>query len=103
MPSEQREQDSWAFLAAYDEGDIWATEPVAAAIHDLLETMEKKAAADANMNAMPPNTPAYPQVRALAHALDIEAQERYKRCLLEMRRDCGYPESGVRYRVVSFA
>src|ERR1700726_78143 len=48
MPSEQREINKWAFLAAYDEGYIWASEPVAAAIRDLLETMEQKAAADAN-------------------------------------------------------
>ena len=102
MPSEQREINKWAFLAAYDEGYIWASEPVAAAIRDLLETMEQKAAADANMRLMPPNAPGYPQVHAAAQVLDAEAQERYKRCLLEMRRDCGFPDSGVGYRVVSF-
>lgn len=103
MASAQREQDKWAFLAAYDEGYIWTTEPVAAAIHDLVETMEKKATADANVRVMPPNAPGYPQVQATAQALDIEAQERYRRCLLEMRRDCGFAESSVGYRVVSFA
>ena len=103
MPSAQREQDKWAFLAAYDEGYIWATEPVAAAIRDLVETIEKKATADASVRVMPPNAPGYPQAQAAAQALDVEAQDRYKRCLLEMRRDCGFPDSGVGYRVVSFA
>jgi prolyl-tRNA synthetase len=103
MTSEQREKDKRAFLAAYDEGYIWASEAVAAAIRDLLEAMEQKAAADANVRVMPPNAPGYPQVQAAAQARDTEAQERYKRCLLEMRRDCGFPDSGVGYRVVSFA
>jgi hypothetical protein len=103
MLSEQREKDKWAFLAAYDEGYIWASESVAVAVRDLLETMEKKATADNNAKVMPPNAPGYPLVNATAQALDREAQERYRRCLLEMRRDCGFPKSGVEYRVVSFA
>ena len=102
MSSEQHEKDKWSFLAAYDEGYIWASEPVAAAIHDLLETMEKKAIADTNAKVMPPNAPGYPQVHAAVQALDTEAQERYRRCLLEMRRDWGFPASSVEYRVVSF-
>jgi len=103
MPPEQREKDKWAFLAAYDEGYIWASEAVAAAIRDLLDTAEKKTTADANLKVTPPNAPAYPQVQVVAQMLDIEAQERYKICLLEMRRDCGFPDSGVACRVVSFA
>ena len=99
MSSEQRENDKWSFLAAYDEGYIWASEPVAAAIRDLLEIMAKKAIADNHAKVMPGD----PQAHAAAQALDSEAQERYRRCLLEMRRDCGFPASGVEYRVVSFA
>jgi hypothetical protein len=103
MSSEQRENDKWSFLAAYDEGYIWASEPVVAAVRDLIETMENKAIADNNVRVMPPNAPGYAQVHAAAQVLDREAQERYKRCLLEMRKDCGFPNSGVEYRVVGFA
>ncbi|HWE51329.1 MAG TPA: hypothetical protein VG273_16170 [Bryobacteraceae bacterium] len=103
MVPTERESDKRAFLAAYDEGYLWATERVAVAIHDLVETMEKKATADANARVLPPNAPGFPQVLAAAQALDIEAQERYRRCLLEMRRDCGFAESAVGYRPVSFA
>src|ERR1039458_5343591 len=87
MPSAQREQEKWSFLAAYDEGYIWASEPVAAAIRNLVENMEKRATADANMSVMPPNAAGYPQAQAAVQALDAEGQERYKRCLLEMRRE----------------
>lgn len=103
LSPEQREKDKWAFLAAYDEGYIWASESVAVAVRDLLETMERKAAADTNARVMPPNAPGYAQVNALAQALDGEAPAQYRRCLLEMRRDCGFPNSEVEYRVVSFA
>lgn len=72
MSSAQREQDKWSFLAAYDEGYIWASEPVAAAIHDLVENMERRATADANMSVMPPNAAGYPQVQAAVQALDAE-------------------------------
>jgi hypothetical protein len=102
VPAEQLEKDKWAFLAAYDEGYIWASEGVAAAIHSLVETLERKRAADANAKVMPPNASGYPKVQASSQALDTEAQERYKRCLLEMRRDCGFPDSSVGHRVVSF-
>jgi hypothetical protein len=103
MSPEQRESDKWSFLAAYDEGYIWASEAVAAAIRDLIETMEKKAFADNNARVTPPNAPGYTRVQATVQELDGEARQRYGCCLLEMRRDCGFPESGVEYKVVGFA
>ena len=71
------------------------------AIHDLVENMERRATPDANMSVMPPNAAGYSQVQAAVQALDAEGQAHYKRCLLEMRRDCGLPDSAVEYRVVS--
>jgi hypothetical protein len=46
--------DELAFFAAYDQGHLWAAEPVAIAIRDLIETLEKKAAADQALKLTPP-------------------------------------------------
>lgn len=102
MPPEHREKEKWSFLAAYDEGYIWASESVATSMHDLLVTMEKKVNADKAASTIGISAPEYSQAHATAQALDSEANERYRRCLLEMRRDCGLPASRVEYRVVSF-
>jgi hypothetical protein len=102
MTPEQQRQDKWAFLAAYDQGYIWSSEPVIAAIRDLIETVERKTAADVNASLTPPNSPVAAEVRATAQALDIRAAELYRRCLLEMRRDSGFPDSAAEYRVVTF-
>lgn len=102
MTPEQQRQDTRAFLAAYDQGYIWSSEPVIVAIRDLIETLEKKAAADANAMLTPANAPVAVEVRATAQALDIRAGDLYRHCLLEMRRDSGFPDSAAEYRVVSF-
>lgn len=45
----KRETEKRAFLEAYDEGYLWASEPVASAMSDLMEVMEGEAAADNNV------------------------------------------------------
>ena len=102
MSSQQRDSEKWAFLAAYDEGYIWASETVAQAIRDLIEVMEAKAIADENLKLVPANAPSFSSASAKAHELDAHARACYQRCLLEMRKDCGFPDSHVDYRVISF-
>jgi hypothetical protein len=103
MPPEQAESEKWAFLAAYDEGYLWGSEAVAAAIHHFIEMIEKKKIADDNLKVMPVNAPAYVKVQTEAQALDTAAREAYQVCLLEMRKDSGFPDTVVGHRVVSFA
>lgn len=102
MPPAQRETDKWAFLGAYDEGYLWASEQVAEAIRDLIEAMESKSTADNALKLMPRNASGFPSALATAQDLDARALALYQRCLLEMRRDCGFPNSQADYRVISF-
>jgi hypothetical protein len=102
VPSVQRETETWAFLAAYDEGYIWASEEVAAAMRDLIEVLEAKAAADTGLKLMPANAPGASRASAMAQDLDRRARTLYQRCLLEMRKDCGFPDSEAEYRVITF-
>lgn len=102
VPQNRLEEDRRAFLAAYDEGYIWSSEPVAAAILELVETMVRMAEVLPKAKATPPDAPEYAQIQEAARVLDAEAQERYRVCLLAMRRDCGFPVSTVPYRVVGF-
>ncbi len=103
IPAERQQSDQMAFLAAYDEGYLWASEPVAAAIRELIEVLEKETAADKSFALIPPNAPAYGELHAVTQALNTQAGELYQRCLLEMRRDSGFPTSAVEHRIVSFA
>lgn len=84
-------------------GYIWASEPVIAAISDLIRTLEEKLLADRRFKLVPPNAPAYGQAKAKADALDAKAQFLYQRCMFEMRKDAGFPNSNTEYRLVSFA
>jgi len=103
LDPKRQEEEKWAFLAAYDEGYIWASEAVVAAVRDLIATVERKSAADRKLALTPVNAPAYTAITAEAQALDARAGSVYQACLLQMRRDCGFPESDAEYRVVSFA
>ena len=103
MPAAQLQNEKWAFLAAYDEGYLWASESVAASIRDFIEVIENKSVADKHLVLIPANAPGYAQVHATAQALDATARDHYQRCLLEMRRDSGFPGSDTEHRVVSFA
>ena len=104
MTPQQQEQDKWAFLGAYDKGYVWASEPVITAIGNLIENAKKKAVVDNLLKGMPaPLSPGdVPQMVAESQKLDREASTYYQRCMLEMRKDVGYPHSTVEYQVVSF-
>lgn len=99
---EQQEKDKRDFLEAYDRGYIWAGESVIRAIADLIETLEQKAAVDAQLSLTPANAPNVQQIRAAAQTLDATAQTRYRRCMFEMRKDAGFADSTAEYRLVSF-
>ena len=102
MADAQRESDKWAFLAAYDEGFIWASERVTAAVRDLIDVVEAKTIADDNLRLMPQNAAALGSVSTASQDYDKKARVLYQRCLLEMRQDCGFPNSEADYRVISF-
>ena len=66
--------------------------------------MLRKAVVDNLLKGMPaPLSPGdVPQMVAESQKLDREASTYYQRCMLEMRKDVGYPHSTVEYQVVSF-
>lgn len=72
-----------AFLAAYDEAALWASEAVVAELGTFLE-MQVQFKADAS---------AVPQTAMLAG---------FVHCMTVMRRDCGFPKSTYEHRVVTF-
>lgn len=72
-----------AFLAAYDEAALWATEEVVAAVAVLLD-----------MNAANAHVPG---------SVGMDAQKAaYAHCITAMRRDAGFPKTEYLHRVVSF-
>jgi hypothetical protein len=98
-----QEADKWAFLAAYDKGYIWASEPVIGTIRDLIAALEAKVAAALQLNqpvALAPDAKA--RMAAELQRLDAQARSLYQRCMLEMRRDSGFQDSTAEYRVISF-
>jgi hypothetical protein len=99
---EQPTTDPREILAAYDEAYIWASEPVAVSILDLVDPLERKAKAGKDAKLMPPDAPGYLKAPETAQSFDPQARERYQRCLLEIRKDCGFPASTVEYRVITF-
>ena len=65
--------------------------------------MEAKAAFDAQLKppvALAPDAMA--RMLAESQRLDAEAHSLYQRCMLEMRKDSGFPDSTAEYRVISF-
>ncbi len=73
-----------AFLAAYDECSVWASEPVIHSLGLLFDLLVRK-------NASPPG--AIPEA---------ELQSAYQAAILAMRKDSGFPNSTFSYRFVSF-
>jgi hypothetical protein len=90
------------FMESYDKAYLWASEPVALAIRDLVQVVQSKALFDARLRSTP-NTVLGPAETAEFLKLNREAQERYQRCLLEMRKDCGFPETAAEYRLFSIS
>lgn len=72
-----------AFLLAYDEGCLWASEAVVAALGDFLDLLVRWTAGDQDVE-------------------QHDMQNAYAACMGEMRRDSGFADTEFRYRIVSF-
>jgi hypothetical protein len=70
-----------ALLSAYDVACLWAAEPVAEAVGELLDLVRVT-----EVHSVPQE-----QIRAA-----------YSKCMDAMRRDCGFPSTTFRYRLVTF-
>jgi len=70
-----------AFLGAYDEAALWASEDVIAQVSKFLDILIESGG-NASQEAM---------------------KEAYIRCITVMRRDCGFPKSEYSHRVVTFS
>ena len=102
-----KDDDQRSFLEAYDKSYLWALEPVNIAIRDLIVVLEKIAVVRAQLENPLANPIALAPERKTAiqaefQKLDTEAQTLYRRCMLEMRKDCGFPQSAAEYRLVGF-
>ena len=72
-----------AFLAAYDEAALWASEEVVAELGTFLDMQVEN-------KAKPTGISQQAMRAALVH------------CITVMRRDCGFPETAYTHRVVTF-
>ncbi len=72
-----------AFLSAYDEAALWASEAVVSEMSIFMDMLIQ-------LNAQP-STISQPGLKA-----------EYVHCITVMRRDCGFPNSGYQHRVVAF-
>ena len=70
-----------AFLGAYDEAALWASEDVIAQVSKFLDILIESGG-NASQEAM---------------------KAAYIRCITVMRRDCGFPKSEYSHRVVTFS
>lgn len=72
-----------AFLSVYDEAALWASEEVAKSLGQFLDT---HICSTRSPGSVDPET----------------LQGQFVACITEMRRDCGFPSTQYRHRVVSF-
>jgi hypothetical protein len=83
-PHEHNPQDNREkFLEAYDEAALWAPDEIMNAIGIFLD-----------MNRQNTATPGSVKMEGL--------QAAYADCIVAMRKDCGFPQTEFKYRVVSF-
>lgn len=78
--SDEAKQD---FLTAYDQSCVWASESVIQKVGELLDVMTRTNG-DKSADA------------------EKERKEAYATCILEMRRDAGFPASDFRFRFINF-
>lgn len=71
------------FLSAYDEFCLWASENPVQAIAEFLDLVKCNTAMPGTVN-------------------QEELRSAYERCMTEMRKDAGFPDTNVVYRVVGF-
>lgn len=82
------------FLAALDESYLWASEPVLESVCNLLAAnicqTQCNQSRDSSSSTTAPN------------GQHLSGEELYKKCLLAMRRDCGFPPSDTEIKLVTF-
>jgi hypothetical protein len=71
------------FLIAFDQACLWASEDVALALVEFLQLSVR--------NTSEPGSVSNEQFK-----------DGYRACLVAMRRDCGFPETKLKYPVVTF-
>jgi hypothetical protein len=76
-------EDCRAFLAAYDEAALWASEPVVDAVRVFLDLNAKNTASPGTVN-------------------EEDHEAAYADCISAMRRDSGFPRTTYRHQVVGF-
>ena len=88
------QNDQRAFLESYAQAYLWASEDVVTAIRELLLLLEKEAKLNAGELTLDADERAN---------LKADAKLAFQKCMLQMRRDAGFPYAECEYRVVSFA
>ena len=82
-PQPATDEEKRTFLRAYDESCLWSTDEVAETVGVLLDALRA--------NFVSPGSIPQPQL-----------QDLYGGCILAMRRDSGFRETNLKYRVVRF-
>jgi len=72
-----------AFLEAFDHASLWASEDVVSALGRFLDATVRHAANPQNVT-------------------NEEFKDFYRACVVEMRRDCGFPDTKFTYPVIQF-
>ena len=84
MEKDDRRQ---TFLEVYDEAFLWASDGVAKSVGDFIDLVIVK---DTDQDTVK------------TKGSEEKKQKAYTKCLLEMRKDAGYPKTKASYRIVSF-
>jgi hypothetical protein len=71
------------FLIAFDQACLWASEDVALALVEFLQLSVRSTSEPGSVT-------------------NEQFKEGYRACLVAMRRDCGFPETTLKYPVVTF-
>jgi hypothetical protein len=79
---------------------IFASEGVISAVRDLIKAIDAKQLVETELALAPQDMRANLATTALEK--NEAAIERYRRCLFEMRKDSGFPDSTAEYYVVVF-
>jgi len=77
------EDEKREFMAAFDQGFLWASEDVGKSLVDFLQLSTRHSADPRSVS-------------------NDEFKDAYRECLIAMRRDCGFADTKLKYPVVSF-
>jgi hypothetical protein len=88
-------------LAAYDVAYLWSAELVLVLIREFIEALEKQSVIERKLSEAPPYSPSHAKLAISAKEVEDSVHEIHQRCLLEMRKDAGFPDSHVTYRMIS--